>query len=368
MKSAAHLALWLATGIFASADADAEAAQKKKRRPSQSLTRSGGPQRAVGIVEVFLFKNKNVAQRCAATHVGNGIVVTAGHCFLGAYDCNQAVVHWDDESVVSRCQHIIYSNASEAHAKGQEISNDLTVFKVDRHPDASVNLASAAKLQELQHAGADAIAISKTTLNGNPATMTSATCRIVFGPILNIFSQPKPSDTARHNCDLSEISSGSPLINSATNQLIALHQGTSLLPDLETSPNGASTHKIHFAKVISDIDVQKALNLPDALPNEIRVGGFAGEVFNTGIAEPIQMTLARIQARVGQTTVSFGVHNGLDSVVEAIDGNGKKMIFAGPRRAGYDQRFRMKAPVQIKLINAQGGIAPVAWIEDIQSP
>lgn len=367
MKSAAHLSLWLATGIFAFAAVNAEAAQRKKRRPTQSLTGSG-LQRAVGIVEVFLFKNKKVAQRCTATHIGNGIVVTAGHCFLGAYDCNDAVVHWDDDSLVSRCQHVIYSNASEAHAKGREISNDLTVFKVDRHPAASVNIGSAAKLQELQNAAADAIAISKTTLNGNPSTMTSATCRIVFGPIVNIFSQPKPSDTARHNCDLSEISSGSPLINTTTNQLIALHQGTSLLPDLETSPNGASTHKIHFAKVISDLDVQKALTLPDALPKEIRVGGFAGEVFNTGISEPIQMTIARIQARVGESTVSFGVHNGLDSVIEAIDGNGKKMIFAGPRRAGYDQRFRMKAPVQIKLINAQGGVAPVAWIEDIQSP
>lgn len=367
MKFAGRIAIALTSLLLAP---HGMAGQKKRtpaRSPSRSIGNTADPRRAVGIVDVYLFKNKNISQRCAATHVGNGIMVTAGHCFLGAYDCNDARVSWENESYTSRCQYVLYSNASEAYSNGREISNDLTVFKVDRAPDASVSLAPMLRNSDVQTT-AEAIAISTSRSNGGGVTLSSSACNIILGPVVNIFSQPKPSDTARHNCELADISSGSPLLNTSTNQLIALHQGTSLLPDLENAANNGGHHRINFAKVISDIDVQKAIQLPDALPKDIRVGGFAGEVFNTGIKEPLSFKVVGLQARVGETTVSFGLHNGLDTMIETVDGDGKKMIFAGPRRAGYDQRFRMKAPVKVTLTSTSGGLAPLAWIEDIQSP
>ncbi|MEN9826376.1 MAG: hypothetical protein RI953_2121 [Pseudomonadota bacterium] len=326
-------------------------------------------QRAVGVVDVLLFKNKEISQRCTATHVGNGLMVTAGHCFLGAWDCNDARVSWENENFTSRCQYIVYSNASEAYSDGREISNDLTVFKVDRWPAAAVALSAKVNPGENQVAtGASAIAISKNTVSGFIATKTSAPCNIIFGPVVNIFSQPKPFDTAKHGCEISDISSGSPLINSSTNQLIAIHQGTSLLPELENSSSEASTQLVHYAKIIADIDIQKATSLPDAIPSNIRIGGFAGEVYSTGINEPLNLRIANVQAKTGETTVSFSVHNGLDSVIEAVGSDGGKIIFAGPRRAGYEQRFRLKAPVRFNLTSTRGGMAPLAWIEDIQSP
>lgn len=350
----------------------AEATQQNgQRRPQRQ--RLSGPstttvgQQAVGVVDVYFFKNRSYSMRCAATHIGDGLMVTAGHCFLGAYDCNDAVVSWENENYTSRCQYVLYSNASEAYASGREISNDLTIFKVNRYPETRVSLAPG--LGQLStNVSTEAVAISKTQNNGAVETTTSAACQIVFGPIVNIFAQPKPSDTARHSCDVSDIASGSPLINAATKQLIAIHQGTSLLPDLESSPRGATSQKVNYAKVISQLDIQKAISLTDALPREIRIGGFAGEVFNIGISEPLNLKVARLQARVGESTISFGMHNGLDTIVEATDGDGKKMIFAGPRRSGHDQRLRLKAPVLITVTSAQNGIAPLAWIEDIQSP
>lgn len=333
------------------------------------MTGISDSQRAVGVVDVFPFKNKEISQRCTATHVGNGLMVTAGHCFLGSWDCNDARVSWEHENFTSRCQYIVYSNASESYSNGLEISNDLTVFKIDRWPEAAMALSTRVNPGDNPLAtGTTAIAISKNTISGAIATKASAPCNIVFGPVVNIFSQPKPFDTAKHGCELSDISSGSPLINSSNNQLIAIHQGTSLLPELENSSSEAGTQLVHYAKIIADMDIQKATSLPDAIPSNIRVGGFAGEVFSTGIKEPLNLRIANVQAKIGQTTVSFSVHNGLDSVIEAVGSDGGKIIFAGPRRAGHEQRFRLKAPVRFNLTSTRGGIAPLAWIEDIQSP
>ncbi len=365
MKNTSRLAVLLLPFLFSAKGFAAE--QKRPVSSKRKLAQVNGPQGAVGVVDVFLYRNKNIAQRCTATHVGNGLVVTSGHCFLGAYDCNEAKVTWNNEEFTSRCQYVLYSNASESYSNGTEISNDLTVFKVDRYPRAQAFVPAQARLTETNLAK-DAVLISMQRTGENTTPVTSSNCQIILGPVVNIFSQPKPLDTARHNCDLSDISSGSPVLSSSSNQLLAIHQGTSLLPNPDGSTNFSGIEKVHYAKVISESDIQRIINLPTALPENIRIGGFAGEVFNTGIKEPLSFTVANLQARVGTSTVSFGIHNGLDSIIEATDGDGKTMIFGGPRRAGYDQRFRMKAPVKITLSSTKNGIAPLAWLENIQSP
>jgi hypothetical protein len=55
-------------------------------------------------------------------------------------------------------------------------------------------------------------------------------------------------------------------------------------------------------------------------------------------------------------------------LIEVTGADGGKMVFSGPRRAGFEQRFQFKAPVSIMLKSAHTGIAPSAWIENIQSP
>ncbi|MFZ9520319.1 MAG: trypsin-like peptidase domain-containing protein [Silvanigrellaceae bacterium] len=367
MKNTGRFVFCLAALMISLPAVAGNRSKRGNKQPARDVSGANDSTRAVGVVDVFLFKNREISQRCTATHVGNGLMVTAGHCFLGSWDCNDARVSWENESFTSRCQYIVYSNASESYSNGREISNDLTVFKIDRWPEAVVSLSPGIKPEDKQFA-TSAVAISKNKSSNSTSTKTSAPCNLVFGPVVNIFSQPKPSDTAKHNCELSDISSGSPLINTNTNQLIAIHQGTSLLPDLESSSSDIATQLIHYAKIIADIDIQKATSLPDAMPSNIRIGGFAGEVLSTGIKEPLNLRIANVQAKSGQTTVSFSVHNGLDSVIEAVGSDGGKIIFAGPRRAGHEQRFRLKAPVRFNLTSSRGGIAPLAWIEDIQSP
>jgi hypothetical protein len=350
-------------------------------------------QKAIGIVDVFLFKDRRLSYRCVATHIGQGVMVTSGHCFLGAYDCNDAKVTWEKENFVSKCQYVIYSNASEAYSNGREISNDLTAFKVDRFPEASVqrplSKAESTLLQSMPEQvqnsfyavtkfstdsssmGGQRPAVTATNesrASSTTETRSSAPCKLILGPISNIFLQPKPSDTARHTCELSGIASGAPIISASDNRLVAIHQGSSTLPNLESNPSGVVNEPVHFAKVLADLDFKKITGLPEVLPENIRIGGFAGEVFSTGIDRPVKLKVANLQARLGQSTVSFRVHNGLDSIVEVVSGDGKSMIFGGPRRAGYEQRFQFKAPARVMLTGTRDGVAPLAWLEDIQSP
>jgi hypothetical protein len=364
MKNTSLLAFCLLLFLIS---APAGALEIKKVKRSERKNLNLGPQGAVGVLDVYLFRNKNVSQRCTATHIGNGLMITSGHCFMGAYECNAAKVSWENENFTSRCQYILYSNASESYASGSEISNDLTVFKVDKYPSAAVALSSGSRPTE-SVLSTEAVALSKRRTGESMITVTSTPCKLIIGPLVNIFSQPKPSDTASHNCELGNIASGSPLMKASGDELIAIHQGTSLLPDPESTAATAEAQKVNYAKVFSSADLQKIINLPYALPDNIRIGGFAGEVFSTGVSEPWSFTVAYLQAKAGSSTISFGVHNGLDTLIEATDGDGKKMLFGGPRRAGYDQRFRMKAPVKITITSTQGGIAPLAWLENIQSP
>lgn len=345
---------------------------QKERVATQKLKNDFDPQRAVGVVEVFLYKNKNLPQRCIATHLGNGLMMTAGHCFLGAYDCNNARVLWENESYASRCQYIIYSQVSESYSKGQELFNDLTLFQVDRFPQASLS-AAPVSAQDLSTTSSpreeSSVAISAESPAKQDVRLQTSFCKTLFGPATTIFLQPKPSDSAKHDCALGNIRSGAPLLQEKTWQILAIHQGAAILPFFtDNDRSEAKNSSVNFAKIITDSRVKMAINLPTALPQNIRIGGFAPEVFSMGISEPLQLAVANIQASVGQQTVSFAVHNGLDTVLEAIDADDTKIIFAGPRRAGYEQRFRMKAPVKISLTSTPGGTAPLAWIEDIRSP
>jgi V8-like Glu-specific endopeptidase len=233
-----------------------------KRTDSKSLNLS--PQGAVGVVDVFLFKDRKISQRCTATHVGDGLMVTAGHCFMGTYDCNDAKVSWENEDYTSRCQYVLYSNASESYSNGSEISNDLTVFKIDKYPQAKAVLQPAAQPAESSESNffTEAIAFSKRHSGSTPSTVTSSPCRLVHGPVVNIFSQPKPSDTVRHNCELSDIASGSPLMRLSNNELLAIHQGSSLLPDPDGRASSSDAQKIHYAKVVTGSDLRRILKLP----------------------------------------------------------------------------------------------------------
>ena len=343
-------------------------ARVKKRNPTRTVGSSTPLEQAIGVVDVYPFQDKEKSLSCTAVHVGDGLIVTSGHCFLGAWECNGASVRWPGSLEEARCTKVIFSNASEAYATGRELSNDLTVFKVDRVPNARLNFATRPVESETLNPS-EALVYSAQYAGGKTLVSLANPCTLFTGRVTNIFAQPKPADTAIHNCEIRGIPDGSPIVDANSKALLAIHQSSSALPELESlAGTAANVNMIHYAKYLNDVDMLRIINSGGIPPSNIRLGGFAGEVFNMGLNEPLNLTLASIPARNGSATVSFMVHNGLDSSVLVEDKDGKKMIFAGPRRAGYEQRFQFKAPAKVTVISTGNGLAPSAWIEDIQSP
>ena len=92
---------------------------------------------------------------CSGTHIGNGYVMTAGHCILpegqeGALvnqGCSQIKVYWSYRgspetgspkpgvSLVSQCTQMIYAERTK--------QKDFAIFKVDQAPSVSIPLAQS---------------------------------------------------------------------------------------------------------------------------------------------------------------------------------------------------------------------------------
>ena len=340
----------------------------KGAKPPRSISRENAVINAVGVVDFYPFENKSRALRCNTFHLGDGYLATAGHCFLGARDCNGATVRWPNVERVSRCTKVVYSYASESVSRGNEISTDLTIFKVDFAPHEKLAFTNTIKTSEEINKN-DALYLQAQLKNGRILGQMGGTCQLVTGRITNIFGQPKTPDTAIHDCKVEEFGSGSPIIDPSTNFLLAIHQSSSSVPAFEESSQSTVTLKtINFGKIISDQDVNRIIQNEDNSLQNLRVGGFSSELFNTGFSEKLDLKLATLQAAAGFETVSFIAHNGIDSLLEVAGADGQKIIFSGPRRAGYEQRFQFRAPVSVVLKSSHTGKAPSAWLEDIQSP
>lgn len=354
-----------ATLLFATAEASAAS---RRRNASDTSNQQVDISSAVAILDVYPFEEKNRALRCTAFHLGDGYMATSGHCFLGALDCNGAKVRWANSQMVSNCKKVVFSNASESLYRGNEISTDLAIFLVDNAPQAKFSLTSGKESIE-QLATQEVHGLNVQLRSGRVNGEFTNSCRLVTGPITNIFGQPKTPDTAIHDCLMSEFSDGSPIIDATSKALLAIHQGSSVIPAFESaSDSSAKLKSVNYAKTISDLDLIRIINSENVHPNHLRIGGFSSEVFNTGFYEKISMKIATLEARDNSETISFTAHNGIDSLIEVTGADGGKMVFSGPRRAGFEQRFQFKAPVSIELKSAHTGIAPSAWIENIQSP
>lgn len=363
-KATAALSVAL-IGLFLEQDAKAFFWSKQ---PKSDLDIQSGMLTASGIVDVFPFEDKSRSLRCSAFHLGDGYVATAGHCFLGAFDCNGARVRWHKSPINSRCQRMLYSNASEAFATKNDFPNDLSVFKVDVAPVDKFYVTSERPFSET--ISRDNVRIIRAQLrSGRVEASYSNPCELLTGRVTNIFGQPKTPDTALHTCVFDEFAAGSPLIDEASKTLLALHQSASVLPTFDsTTDQTAALKSINFAKTISELDILRIINSQDQPRRDIRIGGFSSEVFSTGIPDKIALKVATLTANNNYGTVSFTAHNGVDSELEIIGADGFRMIFSGPRRAGHEQRFQFRAPVQITLRSAHTGLAPSAWIENILSP
>lgn len=159
------------------------------------------------------------APYCTATHIGQGRVLTAGHCVgaetlppgdvLSGAPCADIVLDWNyvqgSRPVRARCTEITYAAVDASRGV------DFALLKVDVIPKVTLSLASSPVAPSRQ-----------ATLLGFPlgkSLMWSPRCFVV---------EPTPVVPPRmlaHTCDTEPGQSGAALLDDATLRIIGVHAG-----------------------------------------------------------------------------------------------------------------------------------------------
>ena len=158
----------------------------------------------------------HMSMGCTATHIGNGYVLTAGHCFgaddsiLTSNDCSDTTIEWGYREgltpyMVSTCEKIV--------AAQQNDTNDYAIIKVSPVPPVAI----APDLKR----------------------------RAIIGDTITIFSHPEelplryshlcgiervqhpdlPKNAFHHTCDTNPGSSGATVINIVSLKVVGIHDG-----------------------------------------------------------------------------------------------------------------------------------------------
>jgi V8-like Glu-specific endopeptidase len=153
---------------------------------------------------------------CTGTHLGNGYVITAGHCFWSPptlqrdLKCDDVTIEWGlrkdaQPYLISKCEKIVFELNNGNH--------DFAIIKVFPVPPVAI-------LPDLNR-------------------------RAVIGDTITIFSHPDkeplqwagfcglerkvhgdlPTNTIQHKCDTKAGSSGAALINVLNHKIIGIHNG-----------------------------------------------------------------------------------------------------------------------------------------------
>jgi V8-like Glu-specific endopeptidase len=171
------------------------------------------PLRYKNIVDAFGL----MASGCTATHIGNGYVLTAGHCFWAPETlventaCDDETVDWGfrDENkkpyLTSKCETVI----AKMHGAGM----DFAIFKVSPIPPVAVSV-------DLQR---HAVIGDTLTIFSHPdgfPLQWSQSCGVEYV----LFPELAP-EALEHKCDTNPGSSGATIINVLSLKIVGIHDG-----------------------------------------------------------------------------------------------------------------------------------------------
>ncbi len=169
------------------------------------------------------FKLRDVAEAvgmmsmgCTGTHIGNGLVISAGHCFDAAKvakyrtSCPDIQVYWGDRqgrqpSLVSTCRQVLVLEDSN--------QKDYALFRVDVAPRAAVKVL----IQGRPSLGA------RVTIFSHPfkgPLLWSGVCEISRALTYGI-----NNSMLQHNCDTNPGSSGAAIVDVNSLQVVGIHDG-----------------------------------------------------------------------------------------------------------------------------------------------
>lgn len=176
------------------------------------------PLRFRSLVDAFGY----MSMSCTATHIGNGYVLTAGHCFWAGESldentsCEGETIQWgfregEKPYLVSNCETVIAKQHSD-HA-------DFAIVKVSPIPPVAI----APDLTRR------AITGDTLTLFSHPSDMTlqwSHSCTVEWGTVEPPLFMPNIDPPfLKHKCDTNPGSSGATLINILSLKVVGIHDG-----------------------------------------------------------------------------------------------------------------------------------------------
>jgi V8-like Glu-specific endopeptidase len=199
-------------GAAAHADNEVEKIIGKDQLVAVDADATNIPKKFQKLVDAFGI----ISMGCTATHIGNGYVLTAGHCF-DAYptlshnlDCSDVTVAW---GVREGKEAYMTSNCEKVIAAQQDDVNDFAIFKVSPVPPASVKVDLSAKITQGD----------RVTLFSHPEELPlrwSKYC-VVQSKLDPMFSP----DTLQHKCDTNPGSSGATILDAFTGMVVGIHDG-----------------------------------------------------------------------------------------------------------------------------------------------
>lgn len=157
-----------------------------------------------------------LSMSCTATHIGNGYVLTAGHCFWVGSElaqdlpCGDVTVEWGFRQglpayLKSKCERVMFAQ--------RNTTNDFAIIKVFPVPDSFIEVELSRK----------ATASDNLTVFSHPQELPlrwSGTCTVegALDPLLS-------ATTLQHKCDTNPGSSGATILDAATNKIVGIHNG-----------------------------------------------------------------------------------------------------------------------------------------------
>ncbi|MEQ1723962.1 MAG: serine protease [Pseudobdellovibrio sp.] len=176
-------------------------------------TGSNIPERYRSIINAF----GRMSMGCTATHIGNGYVLTAGHCFYAGAEperdgeCSDTTIEWGvregvEPYLTSTCEKIII-------AQQNETANDYALIKVSPIPPTAI-------APELERR---AIIGDSLTMFSHPEELPlrwSQACGIEREQHPDL-----PQGAFHHQCDTNPGSSGATILNLLTLKVIGIHDG-----------------------------------------------------------------------------------------------------------------------------------------------
>lgn len=333
---------------------------------------------AVGVVKTYPFANKNQFVSCTTFHIGEGWMVTAGHCFLGMESCQNAVVEFSSYKkkqgqpvLKGACQSVLSSRGDDWEISGPH--EDYAIFKTDIVPaqkldiDFSPAVVTGAHLVTLMYprpkSGDEYTAILNETCSATKSVATTPQ-----GFILS----PRSFE---HNCGSAGGAQGAPLISQKTGKVVGIHQGHGIVNVKQLIASNGLTG-LGYAKLTTGsrlkTDVLVALggrvgSRPRTF-DSIVVGGFSQFAFPGAIFDQVSAKVVTLEARNPQVSnqVSFRAITGPETAATIVDGNNSSFTISGTMWDTLLESWSLPAPVTIFVGTPEKASSVYLQIRDIR--